>query len=224
MSDIFITENFMQNWILKFNFLWCLNYLLSGSSPNIVIIWGPIWIWLWIRLTAAKMYRAVYCIIPRIWGLHLFCAGLNSISCKGKKWKILFLKKQLACLLFSFSFLLFCHLLPKYGLVPVQNIFYTTMVDYGQPLYGTCILLLISLPLPCMTFYSWLHPSFQNSEILYPLAEVGEEYAAASFSLLTINSSFCEILNLHHPGESCCVESSAEFQMYIDLPSLGSCK
>lgn len=57
MCDIFITENFTQNRNLKFNFLWCLNYLLAGPPPNIVIIWGPIWILLRICLTAAKERR-----------------------------------------------------------------------------------------------------------------------------------------------------------------------
>lgn len=87
MCDIFITENFMQNWILKFNFLWCLNYLLSGSSPNIVITPGPIWILLRICLAAAKTYRVFFYVIPRICSLNLFCASLNSFPHAGKKRK-----------------------------------------------------------------------------------------------------------------------------------------
>lgn len=87
MCDIFITENFMQNWILKFNFLWCLNYLLSGSSPNIVITPGPIWILLRICLAAAKTYGVFFYVIPRICSLNLFCASLNSFPHTGKKRK-----------------------------------------------------------------------------------------------------------------------------------------
>ena len=87
MCDIFITENFMQNWILKFNFLWCLNYLLSGSSPNIVITPGPIWILLRVCLAAAKAYGVFFYVIPRICSLNLFCASLNSFPCTGKQCK-----------------------------------------------------------------------------------------------------------------------------------------
>lgn len=87
MCDIFITENFMQNWILKFNFLWCLNYLLSGSSPNIVITPGPIWILLRICLAAAKAYGVFFYVIPRICSLNLFCASLNSFPRAGKQCK-----------------------------------------------------------------------------------------------------------------------------------------
>lgn len=105
MCDIFITENFMQNWILKFNFLWCLNYLLSGSSPNIVITPGPIWIPLRICLAAAKTYGVFFYVIPRICSLNLFCASLNSFSHAGKKHKT-FLTTAVAFLLLLLLFLL----------------------------------------------------------------------------------------------------------------------